>query len=272
MKFLNALTVGIVLLCGTLLAETMVIYTSDGKSQRIAVSNIDSIAFDTEEGVYPWHERVKASTFWAGEGASNDNGNISNYGSSWNSKWAVDFGLEDHPLNISRNSDHIPTSSKFTGKENPYYVALPYNDFSNLVYDGKGATQYTDKMIGGQYGKKMSSQSACYWKESDPSISACKNKWVEIRYGGKTVYAQWEDAGPYYYEDTAYVFGSSKPLNTTDSPYAGIDLSPSCWLYLGMTLTQWGFNGDVDWRFIDEKDVPDGPWKKHVTTTQVKWD
>lgn len=225
---------------------------------------------------YPLHKKVMASCFWAGEGASDANDSISNYGSSWRSHWALDFGLEDHPIKIDRDSDHIPTSSKFTGKENPYYFALPYNDFSNVVYDGKGEHKYTDEMIGGKWGKKKSSQSACYWKEEASNQSACKNRWVEITDGGITVYAQWEDAGPYYYEDTAYVFGTAESLcmqEQLNTPSAGIDLSPSVWLYLGKDLNSWGITETIDsWRFIDADDVPDGPWKKHVTTSGTDWD
>lgn len=267
----------LMLLCTFLLvtysiAEIMVIHKANGETQKIPVEEVDSITFEKSDIEYLWHEDITASTFWAGEGASKNNGHISNYGSAWHTGWAVDFGLEDHPVNIERDSDFIPTSDEFTGNQNPYYIALPYNDFSNIVYDGSGSLKTTDKMIGGEYGKKMSSQSACYWKNETSNESACKNRWVEIRRGDKLCYAQWEDAGPYYYEDTAYVFGTSKPLNTTDKPYAAIDLSPSCWLYLGKSMGEEGTNGSVDWRFIDEENVPEGPWKKHVTTSQTNWD
>lgn len=224
---------------------------------------------------YPIHHNIKASCFWVGEGASSDNDNISNFGSSWRSHWALDFGLIDHPTEIARNDQNIPTSDKFTGDENPYYFALPYNDFSNVVYDGKGDHKYTDNMIGGKYGKKMSSQTACYWKEEAGNVSACKNRWAEITYNGVTCYAQWEDAGPYYYEDTAYVFGTDEPLCTQEglnSPNAGIDLSPSVWLYMGASLKDWGYTATIEsWRFVDESDVPDGPWKKHITRSGTYW-
>jgi hypothetical protein len=35
-----------------------------------------------------------------------------------------------------------------------------------------------------------------------------------------------------------------------------------------------GLNNDenkVDWQFVDDDDVPDGPWKRVVTTRQVSW-
>lgn len=226
---------------------------------------------------YPTHYDIIASTFWCGEGASSDNDNISNHGSAWHTKWAVDFGLEDHPTKIKRNSKHIPTSDNFTGNQNPYYFALPYNDFGYVIYDGKGEHKTTDQMIGDKYSKKKSSQTACYWKNENSKESACKNRWIEIRYNNKRCYAQWEDAGPYYYEDTAYVFGNGdiKPLCTEEglnSPNAGIDLSPSVWLYFGVSLDSWGATKKIQsWRFVDFEEVPDGPWKDHITTNQCEW-
>jgi hypothetical protein len=40
---------------------------------------------------------------------------------------------------------------------------------------------------------------------------------------------------------------------------------------LGMDTNVSQQSGIVRWRFIDEKDVPDGPWKEIVTTTGPKW-
>ncbi len=84
-------------------------------------------------------------------------------------------------------------------------------------------------------------------------------------------YGQLEDAGPYEYDDTAYVFGdgSVQPKNK-DANNAGMDVSPA----LRDCLKFDGLNTDtnkIDWQFINEKDVPDGPWKKIVTTSQINW-
>ena len=89
-----------------------------------------------------------------------------------------------------------------------------------------------------------------------------------------TCYAQNEDAGPAGssnsgYEDKSYVFGSddARPLNKLYQG-AGLDVSPAvngCLAYVEL-------NGDTDqvnWQFVDDVDVPDGPWKKAVTTSQV---
>lgn len=227
---------------------------------------------------YPVHKRIKASTFWCGEGASGDNDFITNTISAWDGNWGERFGLEDHPLNISRDSDFIPTSPKFTGNENPYYCALPYNDYDTLVYDGSGPdVKGVEK---DKFWRKVDCYDNIHWgneksaEEWGYNYSLCKNRWVKIKVSGsdKYCYAQWEDAGPYYYNDHPYVFGSDAPANTTDDPYAGIDLSPSVGLYLGQKMNIWGASDFyVDWEFIEESEVPDGPWKKHVTTSQVNW-
>ena len=42
-----------------------------------------------------------------------------------------------------------------------------------------------------------------------------KNRWVQIKKGGKTCYGQVEDAGPARYNDANYVFGTTddRPQN-----------------------------------------------------------
>ncbi|MGM0443245.1 MAG: hypothetical protein ACQEQV_03575 [Fibrobacterota bacterium] len=229
------------------------------------------------ESEYIVHRGVKASTFWCGEGASSDNGNISNFPSAWDSDWAEDFGLEDHPTDIDRDSDFIPTSKDFTGNQNPYYVALPYNDFTRLhSEDTDGNQDYLHKdSVNGQ-GRKHNAYEVIPWAAQKDSAawgnreSMCKNRWVRISMDGIDCYAQWEDAGPYYYNDYEYVFGDSFQSNSYDLG-AGIDLSPSVMLRLGVSLNKWGNNTTVDWQFVDSADVPDGPWKKHVTTNQIDW-
>lgn len=227
---------------------------------------------------YDVHKSIKASTFWCGEGASDDNDFITNTESAWDGTWGSQFGLEDHPTKISRDSDFIPTSSSYKGNENPYYFALPFDDMGTLIYDGDGTDKNNASVD--SYDRKLSAYSHIYWA-GEKSASAwgdatsmCKNRWIKVKKSSNTkwCYAQWEDAGPYYYEDYNYVFGTSAPLNTTDDPYAGIDLSPSVWLYLGEKLYEWGaYDQHVDWTFVDESDVPDGPWKRHVTTRQINW-
>jgi len=49
------------------------------------------------------------------------------------------------------------------------------------------------------------------------------------------------------------------PLNTFDAE-AGLDLSPAVWHHLGMTD-----NALTEWRFVDQSEVPEGPWTEIVT-------
>lgn len=226
---------------------------------------------------YPTHSNIRASTFWCGEGASDDNDFITNTQSAWDGSWGQNFGLEDHPINIERDNDFIPTSGSYKKTENPFYFALPYNDYGSLCYDGESAD--IDTAETNSYGRKVNSYDRVYWASEKTvdgwgwDISMCKNRWIKVRVSGTSTwcYAQWEDAGPFYYNDFNYVFGSATPLNQ-DGQKAGIDLSPSVCLYLDRELFSWGaetFN--VDWAFIEEDDVPAGPWKTHITTQQVNW-
>ena len=154
------------------------------------------------------------------------------------------YGGVDTPN--SRSFNH-PT--KFIPNENPFYFALPYNDFN---YDSS---------------KKEDILSLIPWasKSDDPSKSICKNRWIKITKADKVAYAQWEDVGPFEEDDKEYVFGTKLPKNSINN-HAGLDVSPAVKNYLNLK--------DIDtvmWEFVDDKDVPNGPWKKIVTTRNVNW-
>ncbi|HJU14151.1 MAG TPA: polysaccharide deacetylase family protein [Candidatus Nitrosotalea sp.] len=195
---------------------------------------------------YPIHPGVSATYFWVGEPPSADNQYISNLSSAWDSNWVTDFGGVDNPK--ARNG-FMPDG--FTPNENPFYVALPYNDFGNN-------------------GSRNPDAASVYWFEEKnwpQNESMVKNRWVEITKGDKTAYAQWEDVGPFLSDDIGYVFGGNRPGNTINQN-AGIDLSPSTWDYLG--LNKRGIDS-ISWKFVDLADVPNGPWKKITTHSQVNW-
>ena len=191
------------------------------------------------------HKDITATIFWVGEEASNKNKNIPNLASAWDDMWMLIYGGIDTP--DSRNG-YYPT--KFTPNENPFYFALPYNDF-----DSNGE-------------KKKDISSYIPWVKSntdDNSISVCKNRWIKIAKNGKNAYAQWEDVGPFGEDDKDYVFGNSKPLNSINNN-AGLDVSPAVRDYLGLS--------DIDttfWEFVNEADVPDGPWKQKIITSNINW-
>lgn len=191
---------------------------------------------------YPVHKNISTTYFWAGEEADKDNGDISNLPSAWDDDWTKHFGGVDSP---KRRDGYFP--SKFTPKENPFYFALPYNDFNS-----KG-------------NQKNDPEALAIWDKPKSGDSMCKNQWIKITKGGKTVYAQWEDVGPFGEDDKAYVFGGATPKSKENS-HAGLDVSPAVHDYLGLSDVD-----KTDWQFVDADQVPDGPWKKIVTTRQVFW-
>jgi hypothetical protein len=131
----------------------------------------------------------------------------------------------------------------FAPKENTFYFALAYNDLN-------------------EDGSRKASANQIPWNDQGPSASDSKsfvkNRWIKVTHGGKTAYAQWEDAGPYGEDDANYVFGdeNAKPA----APEAGLDLSPSAANYLGIDG-----RSKADWQFVEEADVPAGPWRDRIT-------
>src|SRR3990167_8887113 len=183
------------------------------------------------------HLGIITTIFWVGEAAGPDNGNIPNAASAWDENWLNNFGGVDDP---NQRSGFMPAG--FTPKENPFYVALPYSDLTEI-------------------GGRKSSANSCPSYNPASSYSWCKNSWVAVRHNGKVVYGQWEDVGPNESDDLAYVFGAAQPKNQWGQK-AGIDVSPAIKDFLGMDDV-----GKVDWVFVPAQNVPKGPWKQIITTT-----
>lgn len=186
---------------------------------------------------------VMTTIFWAGEGAGPDNGGVSNVMSAWDSRWAERFGGIDSPYDRCGFS---PCS--FAPKENPFYVALPYGEYGD---DGR---------------LKRTARDVPWYEERKGDASILKNQWVKVAYRGTTCYGQWEDVGPNESDDFAYVFGTALPKNTFGMR-AGLDVSPAIRDCLGMAD-----NDYTTWSFVKEADVPEGPWKLVVTTSEASWD
>jgi hypothetical protein len=132
--------------------------------------------------------------------------------------------------------------ARFIPRQNPFYVALPYNDVT------RGAT-------------KPESRKVIPWFKQAferPGKSVCKGRWVAIRRGNRIAYAQWEDCGPFRTDHWQYVFGDARPLPNLNQG-AGLDVSPAVRDYLGMA----GGKDVTDWKFVDARDVPPGPWTKY---------
>jgi hypothetical protein len=183
------------------------------------------------------HTNITTTYFWAGEQASADNGYIANTASAWDEQWAQHYGGQDAPA--PRNG-YYPAA--FTPKENPFYFALPYNDIANN-------------------GKRKSSAQNCPLASQKTVYSWCKNSWIAIRHNGKTVFAQWQDVGPFEEDDTAYVFGAALPKNKQGSK-AGLDVSPAVKDYLELQDVD-----KTDWTFVSATQVSSGPWKTIITTS-----
>lgn len=289
-------------------AALMTIHKSDGTEIVMKTGEIDSISFTESITVeYPIHKNINAATFWAGEIASHHSHNVP-APSAWDSDFGARFGLEDHP-SIERDADGFPTDSRYRGIENPFYFALPYNDYSEIVYDGTKVDEvaslqsdYSLKFIPfldrngvvTSKTKEWRKESTEYipWRNSTASWSGrsmVKGRWVRIRYNrGEWVYAQWLDAGPYHYDDVAYVFGSGDavPRNqksaTGEYPHAGIELSPAVMLKLGTVNSgnqavwnQTGVtivDGSIEWQFVEDHHVPAGPWSRVKSDNTVHWE
>ncbi len=183
---------------------------------------------------YPQHADIIATMFYVGEGANDENDYISNQPSAWDEQWTAHFGGIDSP---DHRNGWLPAG--FTPKQNPFYIALPYNDF-----DGND--------------HQKTSAKAVYWYQP-AGQTQLKNAWVEICHANACAYGQWEDVGPYGEDDVSYVFGPNRPANRRDAK-AGIDLSPALNDYLHIDG-----QSSVNWRFMPADQVPNGPWKKIVT-------
>jgi hypothetical protein len=161
----------------------------------------------------PWKTSITATTFWVGEQpTANDPGNLQ---SAWDPAWL--------------------TTSK---SENPFYVALPYND------------------VAGGHTKPEAKSIIPWFKQAyiRDGQSVLKDKWVAIRKGNRICYAQWEDVGPFEVDHWQYVFGNERPRPNANHD-AGIDVSLAVKNYLGMT----GIDS-CDWKFVSDKEIPQGPW------------
>ncbi|MCC6383339.1 MAG: hypothetical protein IT304_12605 [Dehalococcoidia bacterium] len=201
---------------------------------------------------YPRHTNITATVFWIGEpqgnGSSEDN-SISAYDDAWQRHYG---GVDDPSYRRSAANSYFPRG--FTPKENPFYLDVPYDDL-NLP------KTRAERMRVIPWARGM--------QDPGDGVSLMKNRWVKVRKGNRVCYGQVEDAGPYRYGDTKYVFGSDdrRPL-ARRANNAGMDVSPALRDCLGFR----DLNGDrdrVDWRFVDAVDVPDGPWKRVVTTSGV---
>lgn len=220
------------------------------KLRESALSSIEPrVIVPTSSGVrgisgrYPWKMNIVTTVFWVGESATVNNP-VHNRSSSWDADWASNFGGYDNPDPTQRRN-FMPVG--FTPNENPFYVALPYNDVS-----------------GGRH--KPEARTVIPWFAQEferDGKSVCHNRWIAIRKGNRVCYAQWSDCGPFRTDHWEYVFGNETPKPNLNRG-AGLDVSPSVRDYLGMSSMD-----VVDWKFVEAREVPAGPWARIGTNNNV---
>jgi len=203
---------------------------SDGTGSAISGRN----SLGTGSGEYAWKEGIATTIFWVGEQASVNNP-VSNDTSAWDTGWVSSYGGTDSP-NAEDRVNFVPVS--FTPRQNPFYVALPYNDIDD------------------HHTKPEAAQIIPWFNSSfvRDGLSVCKGRWIAIRHGMKVCYAQWEDVGPFQTDHWQYVFGNERPRPNRNQD-AGLDVSPAVREYLGLENIDF-----CDWKFVDFFHVPVGPW------------
>jgi hypothetical protein len=185
-----------------------------------------------------WKTHIVTTTFWIGEQPTARNP-MPNHISSWDMNWRENYGGVDHPERHQR-VNFLP--ARFIPRQNPFYAALPYNDCTREGYKPEAERVIPWFKEGPQPGSKR---------------SVCKGRWLAIRAHGKVAYAQWEDAGPFRTDHWQYVFGPERPKPNLNKG-AGLDVSPAVRDYLGL-----GDTSITDWKFVEFRDVPPGPWADH---------
>ncbi len=181
----------------------------------------------------PWKRNVVATVFWVGEMPTENNPTPNNK-SAWDQNWQENFGGYDHP---ELRDGFGPQG--FMPQLNPFYIALPYNDVAK----------------GGVHRPEASEVIPWFWEAyRGDGISVCKGRWIAIHHEGRVCYAQWEDVGPFEVDHWQYVFGNEPPRANRNQA-AGIDLSPAVRDFLKLRS-----GAKVEWRFVDERQVPAGPW------------
>ena len=201
---------------------------------------------------YRWKTNIVTTVFWVGKSAGQKK-KTRNVSSSWEPNWMNSFGGYDNP------TDRLPISGggsipkAFVPKENPFYVALPYNDRSKSGFKPEAARVIP-------------------WYEAELRLrgnqSVCRDRWIAIRKalpGGKQriCYAQWADSGPFQTDQWSYVFGNERP-KPNSSQGAGMSVSPAIRDYLGIAETD-----VVDWCFVEWNEVPQGPWGEFGTNNHL---
>lgn len=214
---------------------------------------------------YPWHTNIVATTFWVGEIFDPDEPDGTQMQSAYDSFWLDSYGgcdgrvVERDCQTEARTAANGYWPTRMLPRENPFYLDLPFDDINNRrAFAMRGnVIPWADEP---QYAQR----------ETDKTFSFMKNRWVRLKKGDRVCYGQIQDAGPGEYDDAAYVFGAddARPASQEFNG-SGLDVSPALNGCLGFSSLN-GAQDLVDWQFVDEENVPGGPWRKLVTTSQVQ--
>ncbi|WP_396048269.1 hypothetical protein [Aeromicrobium sp. UC242_57] len=228
-----------------------------------AVASVTAPA-EAKGRTYPLHTGIVATTFWVGEVFDPDAADGSQMISTYDDHWYRNYGGCDGRIvkRVCKTEKRLASNGYFPRtmkpKQNPFYLDLPYDDLNDR-------TGFRNR------GRHLPWAKDAKYKPyiKDGRVSLMKDRWVRISRKGKVCYGQIQDAGPGEYHNAKYVFGK-KNARPASKRYnnAGMDVSPalnSCLRFSSLN----GQNDKVNWRFVEAKNVPNGPWKKIVTKT--KW-
>ncbi|HEY5855549.1 MAG TPA: hypothetical protein VIW24_16250 [Aldersonia sp.] len=230
----------------------------------LAACTANGAAQPEEAAGYPWHSDIVATTFWVGEILDPNTTDGSQMISTYDANWYESYGGCDGVV-VGGECETEPRSpangffpSAMQPLQNPFYLDLPFDDINNSA-----AFAQRDAVV------PWASRPEFATHSGDRSFSYMKNRWVELRKGDRVCFGQVQDAGPARYDDADYVFGSNdeRPANRRFNG-AGLDVSPALNGCLGFSQLN-GQSDRVDWRFVDDEDVPPGSWTRIVTTSQV---
>ncbi len=217
-----------------IMSPTRSVFNGSGPRYTSGPSLLGRGALSIGSGRYPWKMNIVTTIFWIGERPTVNNP-VPNDKSSWDHSWTASYGGYDNPEPTARRN-YIPVN--FVPRQNPFYVALPYNDV-----DG-GRT-------------KSEAASVIPWFKDAfvrDGQTTLKGRWLAIRHGSRLCFAQWEDCGPFRTDHWQYVFGNERPRPNLNQG-AGLDVSPAVRDYLGL-----GNKDACDWKFVEFREVPPGPW------------
>ena len=188
------------------------------------------------------HQNIVTTYFQAGKPAGEGDRGISNQSSAWYGDWSKHMCGIDYEG--TRRLDQ-------PGCDSLFYAALPCADF-------------------GEAGPILAHTSQSPWRVP-AQHSAFKNRWLVVQANGRSVYVQWQDVGPLYEDDCRYVFGTARPRQEkTGAIDSALDISPAAFkLLTGGNLSV----GEIKttWQFVEADQVPAGPWRTTVTTSDPDW-